>query len=99
MRRAGESASITQGPMTTWEALLFGLVKAVKSRGYATGDAAGMAAVIEEEIDGYRDLAKIIDRLPPEPEDAGEADFGTPEIRSPEALRSWLRSVKEEVAQ
>jgi hypothetical protein len=90
---AAESASIAQGPMTTWESLLFGLVRAVRSRGFATGDAAAMAAVIEEEIDGFRDLERIIDRLPRELADAEETDFGDPEIMSPEALRAWLRTV------
>ena len=53
-----------------------------------------MAAVIEEEIGSHRDLERIIDRLPPELADAGEADFGNPEVMSPEALRRWLRAVK-----
>lgn len=93
---AAESASIAQGPMTTWEALLFGLVKAVRTRGFATGDAAAMADVIEQEIKDYRDLEQIIDLLPPELETAGEADFGKAEIMSPSALRSWLQAVKAE---
>jgi hypothetical protein len=93
---AAESASIAQGPMTTWESLLFGLVRAVRSRGFATGDAAAMAAVIEEEIEDHRDLERIIDRLPTELRDAEEADFGDPEIMSPDALRRWLRSLRAE---
>lgn len=90
---AAESASITQGPMTTWETLLFGLIKAVRHHGFCTGQAAEMAAVVEEEIDGHQDLEKIIDLLPPELEPAGEADFGNPETMSPQAMRDWLRSV------
>lgn len=90
---AAESASITQGPMTTWESLLFGLIKAVRSRGYATGAAAEMAAVVEEEIADHRDLERIIDLLPPQLANAGEADYGNPEVMSPEALRAWLRGV------
>ena len=50
--------------------------------------------VIEEEIDGFRDLERIIDRLPQELADAEEADLGDPEIMSPEALRTWLRTVR-----
>ncbi len=88
---AAESASITQGPMTTWETLLFGLIRAVRRHGFCTGDAEEMAAVVEEEISGYRDLEKIIDLLPPELEDAGEKDFGDPAVMSPAALRGWLR--------
>ena len=93
---AAESASIAQGPMTTWEALLFGLVKAVRHRGFATGSAAAMASVIEDEIADHRDLARIIDLLPAELEEAGEADYGNPDLMSPEALRLWLRKVKAE---
>lgn len=90
---AAESASITQGPMTTWETLLFGLAKAVKRHGFCESEAAEMVGVLEEEIEDYRDLEKIIDRLPPELEKAGEEDFGNPEVMSPERLRSWLREV------
>ena len=88
---AAESASITQGPMTTWETLLFGLEKQVRKYGFAEGDAAAMGEVLREEVRDYRDLEKIIDHLPPELEDAGEEDFGNPEIMSAEALRAWIR--------
>lgn len=88
---AAESASITQGPMTTWETLLFGLEKQVRKYGFAEGDAAAMGEVLREEVRDYRDLEKIIDHLPPELEHAGEEDFGKPEIMSAEALRAWIR--------
>ncbi|MEM7147785.1 MAG: glycosyltransferase [Verrucomicrobiota bacterium] len=88
---AAESASITQGPMTTWETLLFGLAKAVKRHGYCEGDAAAMVAVLEEEISGYEDLEALIDHLPPELEAAGEADFGDPAVMGAEAMREWIR--------
>jgi len=87
---AAESASITQGPMTTWETLLFGLEKQVRKYGFADGDAAAMAAVLREEIRDHHDLDKLIDHLPAELETAGEADFGDPEVMSAEALRSWI---------
>jgi hypothetical protein len=90
---AAESASIAQGPMTTWETLLFGLIKAVRRHGFSTGHAEEMACVVEEEIDGFRDLEIIIDLLPPELEAAGESDYGDPSVMSPEALRGWLREV------
>ena len=93
---AAESASITQGPMTTWETLLFGLIKAVRRHGFCTGNAAEMANVVEEEVAGHRDLEKIIDHLPAELESAGEAEFGDPEVMSPEALRAWLKQVLKE---
>ena len=34
---AAESASIAQGPMTTWETLLFGLIRATRRHGLCTG--------------------------------------------------------------
>ena len=89
---AAESASITQGPMTTWETLLFGLEKQVRKYGFAQGDAAAMGAVLREEIKDYRDLEKVIDHLPPELEAAGEEDFGNPAVMSADAMRSWLRA-------
>ena len=88
-----ESASITQGPMTTWESLLFGLAKSVRRHGFATGSAAEMVSLIEEEIRDHRDLDAIIDLLPPELKEATDADFGDPEVMSPDALRSWLKQV------
>lgn len=88
---AAESASITQGPMTTWETLLFGLEKQVRKYGFAEGDAAAMGAVLREEIEDYRDLEKVIDHLPAELENAGENDYGDPAVMSAEALRLWLR--------
>ena len=87
-----ESASITQGPMTTWETLLFGLAKAVDRHGFAEGSAAEMTALIQNEIRDHRDLERIIDLLPPELEGAAESDYGNPELMSPEALRQWLRA-------
>ena len=89
---AAESASITQGPMTTWETLLFGLEKQVRKYGFAQGDAAAMGAVLREEIKDYRDLEKVIDHLPHELEAAGEEDFGNPAVMSADAMRSWLRA-------
>lgn len=89
---AAESASIAQGPMTTWETLLFGLIRAARRHGFLTGDAAEMAAVVEDEIRDHRDLDKIIDHLPPELKDAGESEYGDSSVLSPEALRNWLRA-------
>jgi hypothetical protein len=88
---AEESASITQGPMTTWETLLFGLAKQVERYGFCENDAAAMIAVIDEEIADYRDLEELIDHVPPELADAGEADFGDPAVMTAEALRGWIR--------
>ncbi|MFK7910953.1 MAG: glycosyltransferase [Akkermansiaceae bacterium] len=88
---AAESASITQGPMTTWETLLFGLEKQVRRYGFSTGDAAEMSEVLREEISGHKDLEKLINHLPPELEAAGEDDFGNTEVMTPLALRRWIR--------
>ncbi len=90
---AAESASITQGPMTTWETLLFGLAKSVKRYGVADKEAAAMISVLEDEIDGYKDLEVVIDLLPDELVEAGEKDFGDPAAMPPERMRSWLREV------
>lgn len=88
-----ESASITQGPMTTWETLLFGLAKAVRRHGFAEGSSAEMIALIEEEIRDHKDLEAIINLLPSELEEASDSNFGDPKVMSPQALRNWLRKV------
>ena len=86
-----ESASITQGPMTTWETLLFGLAKAVRRYGFDEGPASEMCAVIEDEIRDYRDLENIINLLPPELEGASDETLGDPNTMAAENLRNWLR--------
>ncbi len=88
---AAESASITQGPMTTWETLLFGLEKQIRRYGFSEGNARAMGDVLRQEISGYQDLEKLIDHLPAELENAGEAEFGNPEVMSPDAMRSWIK--------
>lgn len=90
-----ESASITQGPMTTWETLLFGLCTAVKRHGFAKGPAAEMISVIEDEIQGHEDLEKIINLIPHELKGASDSDFGSPDVMSPASLRTWLQRVLE----
>ncbi len=70
-----ESASITQGPMTTWEALLMGLVKAVKRHGVPHNE--GMARVLDEEIQSSADLDLLIHYLPPELANAGAGRSGS----------------------
>ncbi|VAW33554.1 hypothetical protein MNBD_CHLOROFLEXI01-2687 [hydrothermal vent metagenome] len=89
---AAESASITQGPMTTWETLLLGLRKAVAARGVPTNEA--MVRVLDEEIYDYRDLELLINHLPPELENATDKDFGDPAVMSPAALQAWIRERK-----
>ena len=93
---AAESASIVQGPMTTWETLLLGLLKAV--RAHAIPHNEEMARVIDEEIHSYRDLELLIDHLPPELAQADAADLGRPAILSPQALQAWIQERKREAA-
>jgi len=85
---AAESASIAQGPMTTWETLLKGLVQAVRKHGVSHNEA--MARVLDEEIHSSADLDAIINHLPPELESASDADFGNPDVMSPEAMQTWI---------
>ncbi|PIE81868.1 MAG: glycosyltransferase [Chloroflexi bacterium] len=89
---AAESASITQGPMTTWETLLLGLRKAVAARGVPTND--DMVRVLDEEIHDYRDLELLINHLPPELENATDAQLGDPDTMSPQALQKWIQERK-----
>ncbi len=91
---AAESASITQGPMTTWETLLKGLTKAVRKHGVPHNEA--MARVLDEEIHDYHDLELLINHLPPELETAVDQDFGNPAVMSPEAVQAWIQQRKEE---
>lgn len=89
---AEESASITQGPMTTWETLLKGLLNAVRKHGVAHN--VEMARVLDEEISSAEDLDLLIDHLPPELENASDEELGDPEVMSPEALQAWIRQIK-----
>ena len=89
---AAESASIAQGPMTTWETLLLGLVKAVRKHGLP-GDE-DMARVIDEEIHDARDLELLIDHLPAELEAAADAALGDPALMSPARMQAWIQERK-----
>lgn len=91
---AAESASITQGPMTTWETLLKGLVKGVRARGVPYDEK--MARVIDEEILSSADLDILINHLPPELEDATDKQLGDPALMSPAAMQAWIRRRKSE---
>ncbi len=82
-----ESASITQGPMTTWESLLQGLVAAARSRGVDHDEE--MASVIDDY--GHAPvLEHVVQRVPPELEGIADDRLGDPDIMSPARLRSWL---------
>ena len=89
---AAESASITQGPMTTWEALIQGLKTSVRK--YNLPHNTEMAGIIDEEIRSARDLEVLIDHLPDQLIDANDADLGNPDIMSPAAVAQWIRKRK-----
>jgi len=87
---AAESASIAQGPMTTWEALLKGLVAAVRRHGVEHDEE--MACVLDEEIASSEDLDLIIDHLPPQLANAPADRLGDPALMSPAEIREWIRA-------
>lgn len=93
---ASESASITQGPMTTWEMLLKGLVKAVRQRGVKYNES--MAQVLDQEIHSSKDLDLLINHLPPELENATDAQLGDQAVMSPEAMQAWIQARKRDSA-
>lgn len=86
------SASIVQGPMTTWYALLTGLARAVRERGLPHDEA--MAQVLDQEIHGAEDLEQLIHHQPPQLENAEDADLGDAERMPAEAVRAWIRARK-----
>ena len=83
-----ESASIAQGPMTTWVMLLLGLVKSIRKRGLPHNHE--MATVLDNQIKSSEDLDLLIDSLPPQLESVTDAQLGDPEIMSPEEIRDWI---------
>ncbi|WP_299006545.1 glycosyltransferase [uncultured Shewanella sp.] len=89
---AAESASVVQGPMSTWLILLTGLVKAVRAREIEHDT--GMAKVIDEHVKTVKDLELIIDLLPPELNEVPDSALGKKALMSPESLSLWLAQVK-----
>ena len=85
-----ESASLAQGPMTTWESLLKGLVAAARSR-HADHD-----EEMAEVIDGYANaecLEKVITQVPQPLIGAADSDLGQRDVMTPNELRHWLSSI------
>ncbi len=83
-----ESASITQGPMTTWESLLVGLTASARARG-ADHDH-DMAALVDDH-GNVADLERIVVRQPPTAlSEADPGDLGNPAILSVADLRHWI---------
>ncbi|GAB5564579.1 MAG: hypothetical protein Wins2KO_16420 [Winogradskyella sp.] len=87
-----ESASIVQGPMTTWETLLKGLITALRARGIHHNE--DMARVVMEHIETHHDLDLLINDLPEELVDAEDKDLGDPNVMSPKAMEDWIISKK-----
>ena len=93
---AAESASIAQGPMTTWETLLKGLLKSVRKHNIPHN--LEMAKVLDEEILSYKDLDLLINHLPAQLENINAADIGNPELMSPSEIRAWIIERKKAAA-
>ena len=85
-----ESASITQGPMTTWESLLTGLVAAARARGVDHDEE--MAAVVDDFVTAEA-LDQVIERVPDELIGVSDAELGQRSTMTPDQLRAWLQSV------
>lgn len=85
-----ESASLTQGPMTTWESLLQGLVAAARARGVDHDEE--MGRVIDDHATAA-ELETVVKNVPPELEHAADSELGSRELMSPSALRAWLESL------
>lgn len=88
-----ESASVIQGPMTTWYTLLSGLAKAAQARGIDHNHQ--MVAVFENYIHSHEDLEKIIDLLPPQLMEVDDDELGDPLLFPPSEIEQWLREVKQ----
>ena len=89
---AAESASIVQGPMTTWFTLLDGLIKAVRVRNATHSQE--MAAVFEQQVLSHEVLEKIIDTLLHALENITDSELGDPNIMSPAEIETWLKTVQ-----
>ncbi|GIC76838.1 glycosyltransferase [Moritella sp. F3] len=89
---AAESASIVQGPMTTWFTLLDGLIKAVRVRNAVHNQE--MAAVFEQQILSHEVLERIIDTLPQALADTPDSQLGDPNVMSPAEIEGWLKAVQ-----
>lgn len=85
-----ESASITQGPMTTWESLLKGLVAAARARGAEHDEA--MASVVDQYGDAAT-LERVVENVPPQLADAPADRLGDATVMTPEQVANWIESL------
>lgn len=86
-----DSASITQGPMTTWESLLVGLTASARARGVDHDEQ--MATVIDDYASADI-LDVVVQQIPEELEGVEPTDLGDPAVMSPERLRAWLADLE-----
>jgi len=57
---------------------------------------AGTPGVLDEEIHSSTDLDILINHLPPNLEDATDAQLGDPAVMSPQAMQAWIQERKRE---
>ena len=85
-----ESASIAQGPMTTWESLLRGLVAAARARG--VDHHVDMAGVVDDLADAAT-LERVVAAVPPQLDGVDASRLGDPDVMSPAEMRAWIGSL------
>ncbi len=83
-----ESASLTQGPMTTWESLLVGLTASARARGADHDEE--MAALVDDRGDAAHLGLVIVREPPPALAAAAPSDLGDPRMMSVADLRAWM---------
>ncbi len=86
-----ESASITQGPMTTWESLLVGLVTAVRAR---RAEHDRRAAEVIDEYARADTLDLVVANVPPELDGVDPARLGEPDLMTPDQVATWISSLR-----
>ncbi len=85
-----ESASIVQGPMTTWESLLQGLVAAARARG---ADHDEEMATVVDDFGQAATLEKVVARVPEALVGVSDAELGQRSTMTPSELRTWLETL------
>lgn len=85
-----ESASITQGPMTTWESLLVGLTASARARGVDHDEQ--MAGVVDDHATAAT-LEVVVQHVPPQLEGVDPGELGDPAVMSADELRAWITAL------
>ncbi len=93
---AAESASLTQGPMSTWATLLKGL--AIQARAHRVPHSAEMCQLLDDEIHSAADLDLLIHQVPPQLANADDQQLGDPALMSPQEIRQWIAGCRRKVA-